>query len=299
MSNVFNIIFALNGNFLASMCVKEDMMFCEVVKNFSDCFPLKEWNEAKFFFNSNEIKSDSSRKLKDIGITNMSIIEVKTKTPINNPNIQNSMGMNSFQPMGYMGMKSFQPMGYMGMNSFQPMGYMGMNNFMGGMNEEVININFNYSGNSIPIQAKKNEPFSNISQKFCMKAGIRNNEFPTYFLGSRKINSNDNQTLSELYIHNNSEISVLLSFEVKEEVMNIIFNYEGKAINIQGTKYTKFSELSRKFCIKAGIREDTSRYRYLFRSRLIEFNENITLDQLGLCNNFKIEVILTTDIIGA
>ena len=277
MSYVFYINFTLNGNDFGHMCVKEDMMFCEVVKYFSNNIPLKEGNEAKFFFNSNEIKPDSSRKLKDIGITNMSIIEVKTKTPINNPNIQNIQGMNSFQPMGNMG----------------------MNNFMGGMNEEVININFNYSGSSIPIQAKKNEPFSNISQKFCMKAGIRNNEFPTYFLGSRKINSNDNQTLSELHIHNNSEISVLISSDGKEEFMNIIFNYEDKKMIVQGTKNTKFSELSSKFCLKAGIREDTHTPTYIFHSKLIEFNDNRTLDQLGFYNNLRIDVILTTEIIGA
>ena len=275
MSSCFTIMFNLNGNSSGNMFVKDDMMFCEVVKSFSKFIPLKEGDEAKFFFNSNEIKSDSSRKLKEIGITNMSIIEVKTKTPINNPNIQNSMGMNSFQPMGYMG----------------------MNNFMGGMNEEVININFNYSGSFIPIQAKKNEPFSNISQKFCMKAGIRNNEFPTYFLGSRKINSNDNQTLSELHIHNYSEISVLLSSEGKEEFMNIIFNCNENKMVVQGTKNTKFSELSRKFCIKAGIKEDTT--KYILRSKCIEFNDNSTLDQLGVCNNFRIDVILTTEIIGA
>ena len=218
MSSGFNITFTLNGYFFGSMFVSEDMMFCEVVENFSRYVPLKEENEAKFFFNSKEIKSDSAKNLKELGVTIFSNIEVKTKAPINIPFSQNSMGMNYFQPMGYMG----------------------MNNFMGGMNEEVINIKFNYSGSSIPIQAKKNEAFSDISQKFCMKAGIRNNEFPTYFLGSRKIDSNDNQTLSQLYIPNNSEISVFLSSEGKEKYMNIIFCCQGKFINCQGTKKTKF-----------------------------------------------------------
>jgi len=201
----------------------------------------------------------------------MSNTEVKTKTPINNPNIQNIQGMNSFQPMGYMGMNNF-------------MG--GINNFMGGMNEEIICIKFNYSGSSIPIQAKKNVSFSNIYQKFCMKAGIRNNEFPTYFLGSRKINSNDNQTLSELHIHNNSEISVLLSSGGKEEFMNIIFSCQYKKMIVQGTKNTKFSELSRKFCLIAGIREDTP--TYILNSKRIEFNGNRTLDQLGYITALKL-----------
>ena len=271
MLSGFNIAFTLNGNFFANMHVSEDMMFCEVVKNFFRQVPLKEENEAKFFFNSNEIKSDSARNLKELGVTNMSIIEVKTKTPINIPFSQNSMGMNYFQPMGYMG----------------------MNNFMGGMNEEVINIKFNYSGSSIPIQAKKNEAFSNISQKFCMKAGIRNNEFPTYFLGSRKIDSNDNQTLSQLYIPNNSEISVLLS---KEKYMNIIFCCQGKFINCQGTKKTKFSELCKKFCDKAGIQDRTP--TFLVNSMRVELDETRTLDQLRIVDKSRIEVVFIHEIIG-
>ena len=59
MSSGFNITFTLNGYFFGSMFVSEDMMFCEVVENFSRYVPLKEENEAKFFFNSKEIKSDS------------------------------------------------------------------------------------------------------------------------------------------------------------------------------------------------------------------------------------------------
>ena len=273
MSNFF-IKFNLNGNYFANMFVSEDMMFCEVVHNFSRYVPLKEENEAKFFFNSKEIKSDSAKNLKELGVTNMSIIEVKTKTPINIPFSQNSMGMNSFQPMGYMG----------------------MNNFMGGMNEEVINIKFNYSGSSIPIQAKKNEAFSDISQKFCMKAGIRNNEFPTYFLGSRKIDSNDNQTLSQLYIPNNSEISVFLSSEGKEEFMFILFRFQDKTIICQGTKKTKFSELCKKFCDKAGIQDGTP--TFLVNSMRVELDETRTLDQLRMYNNIRIDVVLISNIIG-
>jgi hypothetical protein len=281
MSSCFNISFTLNGVFAGNMFVAENMKFCEVVKNFSDQLSLKKENEATFFFNSKEIKTDSVKTLKELGISNMSLIEVKTKTPINNPYSQK--GMNSFQPMGYMGLS--------------PMGYMGMNNFMNEMNEEVINIKFNYSGSSFQIQARKNESFSNISQKFCMKAGIRNNEFPTYFLGSRKIDSNDNQTLSQLYIHNNSEISVLLSSEGNEKYINLIFCYQGKIVNIQESSKAKFSDLSRKFCNKAGMIDE--RPVYIFRSNPIHFDDTRTLEQIGLQNQMKIEVVIPTQVIGA
>jgi len=303
MSSIFSVAFNINGNFFNNMIVTENMIFDELVKNFYRYVSLEKENEARFFFNSNEIKSDSKKNLKELGIQNMSVIEVKTKTPIKNQN----MGMN-YQPMGNMGMNSFQPMGNMGMNSFQPMGNMGMNpmaNFgmspMGyiGMNldEEFININFNNSGRIIQIKAKKNDIFSNISRKFCEKAALRYNEFPNYFLGSRKIDSKDNQTLSQLHIHNNSEISVLLSSDNKEEFLHIIFSSQGKFISLQESSKTRFCDLSKKYCLKAGIQDKT--LVFLLRSRKIESNDTRTLAELEIKDQSKIEVVFTTEVIGA
>jgi len=292
MSSIFSVAFNINGNFFNNMIVTENMIFDELVKNFYRYVSLEKENEARFFFNSNEIKSDSKKNLKELGIQNMSVIEVKTKTPIKNQN----MGMN-YQPMGNMGMNYFQPMGNMGMNpmgnfGMSPMGYIGMN-----LDEEFININFNNSGRIIQIKAKKNDVFSNISQKFCEKAALRYNEFPNYFLGSRKIDSKDNQTLSQLHIHNNSEISVLLSSDNKEEFLHIIFSSQGKFISLQESSKTRFCDLSKKYCLKAGIQDKT--LVFLLRSRKIESNDTRTLAELEIKDQSKIEVVFTTEVIGA
>ena len=156
--------------FSGSMCVNENMLFSEVAFNFFKNFPMVHENETTFFYNLNLIKSDSTKNLKELGIKNMSTINVKTKTPINYPFNYNygSMGMN-------------------------PYSYMGLQNYM--------NMNI------------------------------------------------DNQILSQLNIHNNSEISVL---KENEEYLNVIFNLEGRQIVVKTTKDTKFSELSKRFCIKAG-----------------------------------------------
>ena len=82
----FNIMFTLNGNFLGNMFVTENMMFSEVANSFSKFYQLKEEHGATFTFNSETLKADSGRKLSAIGIKNMSVIEVKTKIPINLPN---------------------------------------------------------------------------------------------------------------------------------------------------------------------------------------------------------------------
>jgi len=63
---------------------------------------MKNENEPIFFINKNQIRSESFRTLKDLGIQNMSKIEVKTKTLKNNlfnPNYGN-MGMNHYHFIG-------------------------------------------------------------------------------------------------------------------------------------------------------------------------------------------------------
>ena len=205
-SSDFDIKISVNGVNAGYMHVVENMLFCEVVYHFCKNFSLKE-NEASFFFNSKEIKSDSTKKLRKLGIKNMSTIDVKTKTPINYPFNYNY--------------------GNMGMN---PYSYMGLQNY--------ININI------------------------------------------------DNQILSQLNIHNNSEISVL---KENEEYFNVVFEYIGRIFNIQTTKDTKFSELSKKFCNKAGYED---RYLgYLVNSHMILPTDNRTLAELNINSNKRIVVI--------
>ena len=111
-------------------------------------------------------------------------------------------------------------------------------------NMEEIEIVFNYK---IVLRAKKGTKFSDLSKSFCSQAGILDKN-PTYFFGSQKIKSTDNQTLSQLNIQNNSEITVSLE---KDKILNVNFILRGGYIIVQGTKNTKFSELSKRFCLLA------------------------------------------------
>ena len=221
MSSGFFIMFSLNGVYAGSMYVTENMLFSEVVSHFSKYFPIRYENEVIFFYNLNPIKSDSNKKLKELGIKNMSIIDIKTKTPLNdlfNYNYGN-MGMNHYP---FIGLQNYENM------------------------NEKIKIVFNYK---IDLEANKDTTFSDLSKRFCSEVDLLL-KAPTYYLGSQKIKSTENQTLSQLNIYNNSEISVLL--EVKD-ILNVIFFFKGKTINVQATKNTKFSELIEQFCLLADI----------------------------------------------
>ena len=84
--------------------------------------------------------------------------------------------------------------------------------------------------------------------------------------------------------------------DVKTKLLNVIFSMEGKTIVVQATKDTKFSELSKKFCHNAGIRDRHP--SYFSNSHRILPTDNRTLDELNISNQKKIEVVLILEVIG-
>jgi hypothetical protein len=287
----FIVKFKVNEKFEVGVPGEENMIFAELSYNFIKIVGLKEEHKASFEFNSCQIKPDSTKKLKEIGIKDNSIIKVKTEKPLDYKPEQDTgsfhIPQNNFQDMGMnMNMNPNMYFGNMSMNQ-------NMNNF-GFMN--MIQIVFNYSGNKTTLQANINTPFSDLSRRFCSLAGITN-KYPSYFLGSRQILSNDNQTLSELYIHNNSEISVLLSSDENEEYLNIRFNCQDKIIDVAAKKNTKFCDLNERFLIKAGFsgREPT----FLINSRRIDSTDHRTLAELNINSRTRIEVVFVGEVIGA
>jgi hypothetical protein len=173
----FNVKFKINESQEVSMTVLEDMLLAELVYNFSQKVGLKEEHKASFNFNSQTIKADSMRELKDIGIKDNSVIQVKTEKPLdyrpdkdmgsshipenNSPNM--GMNMNPNMNFGFMNMNPNMNFGFMNMNpNMNNFGFMSqnMNNF-GFMN--MIQIIFNNSGDKTYLQANINTPFSDLS----------------------------------------------------------------------------------------------------------------------------------------
>ena len=77
----FNVMLKLNGQFVETIYVNENMMFCELVFNYCRNHNLE---NPTFYYQSKSIKPDSCRTLRELEIRNMSLIEVKTNSLNNN-----------------------------------------------------------------------------------------------------------------------------------------------------------------------------------------------------------------------
>ena len=205
----FNILFSFNGNYLGNMFVKGDMMMADVVTNLFKNFPLISQCQPTFYINSNEIKATSCKTMKDLGMKNMSSIEIKTM----NNQTQMQPGMGMMQPgVGMMqpGVGMMQPgMGpSVNMPGNKPQNIPGNN---GG--EDYLNIIFNVEGKVVNVQATKNNKFFELSKKFLIKADAKD-KVPSFLLNSSMIESNDNRTLEELHLQNNQRIEVVFTQNV-------------------------------------------------------------------------------------
>jgi len=190
----FTITFTLNGNFQgANMFVTGDMMFANVVSSLYNNFPWLQQYQPKFYFNFQEIKSDSCKKLAELGMANYSNVEIKT---LMNNQMQQGMAMQQGTGM--------QP----GTGNQPGTGAPGNN---GG--EEYLNIIFTLAGKYITIQATKNSKFSELSEKLSIKLDVKD-KAPTFLLNSRRIEANDSRTVSQLNLQNNAKIEVVLTSEV-------------------------------------------------------------------------------------
>ncbi len=250
----FNISFSFNGNYLGSMFVKGDMMMADVVTNLIKNFPWINQCQPTFYINSNEIKATSCKTMKDLGMKNMSYIEIKTM----NNQAQTQPGIGMMQPgVGMMqpGVGMMQPgVGMMqpGVGMMQPgVGMMqpGIGMMQPGVGMMQPGMGMMQPGMGPSVNMPGNKP-QNIPGN----------------IGG-------------------------------EDYLNIIFNVEGKVVNVQATKNNKFSELSAKFLVKADAKNKVP--SFLLNNSMIESNDNRTLEQLHIQNNQRIEVVFTQNVIGA
>ena len=257
----FNILFSFNGNYLGNMFVKGDMMMADVVTNLFKNFPLISQCQPTFYINSNEIKATSCKTMKDLGMKNMSSIEIKTM----NNQTQMQPGMGMMQPgMGMMqpGVGMMQP----GMGMMQP--GMGMMQPGVGMMQPGVGMMQPGVGMMQPVVGMMQPGVGMMQPGMGPSVNMPGNK-PQNIPG------------------NNGG----------EDYLNIIFNVEGKVVNVQATKHNKFFELSKKFLIKADAKDKVP--SFLLNNSMIESNDNRTLEELHLQNNQRIEVVFTQNVIGA
>ena len=284
----YNIMFKLNGNNFGNMCVNEKMMFIEVVENFNKYAQLKPENEATFSFNSKPIKPESSRTLKDLDIKENSIIEVTAKNiPINNA--QNNQMNNNFPSMGTF-QQGYQMSPQAG-GMAQGMG--GMAQGMGGMYQGMGGM-YPAMGGMYPAMGGMAQGMGGMAQGMGgMAQGMggmaQGMGGMAQGMGGNATNTTGTST--------NSSGTAGKTDNIGDDInWNIIFQGNGKIINVQATKDLKFSELATRFKNKAATNEVPT---FFLNSFKIEENETRTLSQLGLHNQSKIDVVFQNSVIGA
>ena len=320
---MYGVSFLSNGSPAGSMWVNESMTFAQLATSFCTNFGLKEDNKPTFSFNSKDIQFESTQTLKELGISPMSVIQVKTPKIFNMPamnanNFNNAGNNGNFQMnnnqmymgnfamnQGYYG--NMNP-GYFGNMNNQYMNYQNMNMNMGqnvnnqnanNASGDFLNITFHYKGSPIQIQSTSNVRFCDLyKNKFIVKAGNPQTP-PIFYINNVNINSTETRTLRELNICNQAIIQVSDNGTGNNSsgFLNIIFNCQGKTFTIQSTQDTKMCDLSVSFCNKAGFVGQIP--TFIVNSRKIDSTEKKTLRELGIVNQSKIEVVFTSEVIGA
>ena len=315
----FNVKFKINDNLEVTECGLDNMMFAEFIYNLSQKVGLKEEHKPTFTFNSEILKMDSMRKLSEIGITSNSVINVKTEKPLdykpqNTGNSEapqnNSASTGTNMNAGNMNMNQNMNAGNMNMNQNMYAGAMNMNQNMyaGAMNMNpniyagAMNMNPNmYYGNMI-MNPNMYYGSMNMNQNMNNFVNNGNNQNMNNFANvannqnmNNLANAANNQNVGQNTNNQNNNIS-----PVSPGIpgcMNIIFNNQGKNVTIQTQKEAKFSEVATKFANKAGVLD--KKPSFIISSQKIEMTCDLTVDQLKIKDNNKIEVIYESDIIGA
>ena len=345
--NLYSVSFTLNGNPAGGMYVTEDMLFAELTYSFCQNFGIKEDNKATFVFNSGEIKSDSTKRLKELGIIQMSVINVTTEKPIN-ITVNNAFPANNAGNMGNFQMNNNQFMqnnfqnvymnpGYMnnGYNGFVNPGYMnnqymynaymnnGYNNMPQNVNNQNVNnqninnqninnqntnnnngnfldIVFNYKGQPIHVQSTSDAKFCELYQRLSNKIGNPQTP-PSFSYNNQTIGANDTRKLSELSIVNQATILVLDSGSqapsANGDFLNILFNCQGRTISLQASQDTKIGDLAKRFAAKFGQPDLVP--TFFMNSMSIDITKDKTLKDLNIKNQTKIDVVFTSQVIGA
>ena len=163
------IVYLVDGINILTMEVNENSKFYELSFKYSN-MKGKSCEEFSFEYNSKEIKRDSGKTLKELGIPNEAQIKVisSEKKPNNIPNLNN------------------------------------LNNV------KYFNVSFNYAGNRYQIQADSKMKFSELVTKFYSKAQINEKISLTFIFNSVRIFENESKTLEELKIYDQSNIEAIL-----------------------------------------------------------------------------------------
>ena len=175
-----NIQFNKDG-FIFLMSVQKDDLFFEVASKYSVKIGLNgEIDKLTFYFNDQLILPDSGKSLSEYQIYNGAIINVFEK------------GKQPFIPK----------------NEFMP------RIFNVYPSDNLMNILFAIIGRNVLVQGTPDMKFCELARKFCTKANISPNDQPAFILRSVQLNLEEQRTLSDLKLRDQSRIEVVLKRDV-------------------------------------------------------------------------------------
>ena len=169
------------------MQANSDDLFAEVVMRYLQKLGLNEVGNLKFFFNSKQLSLTDGKALNEHQMYNNATIQVTTGLP---PQMNNFAQQN---PQG---------------------GFVGFNPSGGNMGSGQMNIVFVISGRKIMVQGQPTTKFCELAQRFSTKADLKTTDIPKYILNSMQVAPNDQRSLSQLKLRDQSRIEVFLEQEV-------------------------------------------------------------------------------------
>jgi hypothetical protein len=268
---MYLVSFIANEKPAGSMSVNENMMFAELATKFCQNYSLNKDNKPTFFYNSKEIKSESTRTLKELGITPMAVIHVKTPKDFN----MNIFNVNTGNNAGNMG--NFQMNNNQFMGNFGNAGYYG---YYQNMNPAYFQMNPMYY------------PKMNMNQFQTNPNQVNPNQFNPNQFNPNQVNPNQvNPNPTNPNPTNPNQATITTNPNANSgngEFLNITFYYKGSPIQIQSTSSTRFCDLyTNKFIVKAGSPPKPPSF-YLNGVR-IDSTETKTLKELNIGDKAMIQ----------
>ena len=80
--------------------------------------------------------------------------------------------------------------------------------------------------------------------------------------------------------------------------INLLFTKNGQNVFVQTTSEEMFAQAALKFCQKAGINSNEA-VKYLFNNEELKINSPKSLAELNLRDGSRIDVVMTSTVIGA
>ena len=181
-----NIQFFKNG-FPLSMQVNQDDLFYEVATKYSIKLGLNgEIGNLLFYYNNTQLFPDSGKSLSEYQMSSGAIINVFERGQQQQPMMHNPQPNPNF----------FNPPPNPAPNSMQ------------------MNIIFAIIGRTVLVQGTPDMKFCELVTRFCTKASISPTDQPGFILNSTQLSQEDQRTLRELKLRDQSRIEVVLKKDV-------------------------------------------------------------------------------------